>query len=395
MAGTPARTRPLTDEDKQELLIPIVSGLQELVFGAPGLFIDRPGFIANPDPMTGLATTVRNLQRFNCRSWALSDKSEYSSLVNEGNAELCGPYLDSLGENPDPGSVAPPFTGGQCPVNYNASWESRRFNGSLGAYEWRSFSFTGGALLGPLTIDNTLSGFTCFGDDKEDQYTLVSANGTRVLIGAGGCSDITPGYRNLSLTRQDGMPDNCGNPDSEIRPPSTVTPSTPLPPSISINVPGFGPVDVTLTLDPSGNPVFCVDQLETCFTVDIGGSGGGGGGGGPNTTPGEAGPGGDTGSGGNAEGNADDGDELVGVLVQVMESPDGANRFDNNSQQPFRGIGYVRMGYAGRLGTDVSGGTVISPQFFHAQQPGLTHWAVNANVGFNLRVTPYYRTIQS
>jgi len=42
----------------------------------------------------------------------------------------------------------------------------------------------------------------------------------------------------------------------------------------------------------------------------------------------------------------------------------------------------------------MSGGTAETLQFFHAQQRGLTDYRVRANLGFNLRVTPYYRTLE-
>jgi len=111
--------------------------------------------------------------------------------------------------------------------------------------------------------------------------------------------------------------------------------------------------------------------------------------------PGSPGGGGDTGVGGENEGSADEGEELVGVLVQILTAPLDANRFFNNSALIYRGACYVTMGYPGRLGLDMSGGTLESPQFFHAQQRGLTDYRVRANVGFNLRVTPYYRTLEA
>jgi len=137
-----------------------------------------------------------------------------------------------------------------------------------------------------------------------------------------------------------------------------------------------------------GGPTINVDPFSD------GGAGGTGGGNDPVGGPGSPGNGGDTGAGGMQNGAAEPGEELVGVLVQVLSAPTDANRFFSNPEAVYRGAYYVAMGYPGRLGLDMSGGTAEAIQFFHAQQRGLTDYRVRANVGFNLRVTPYYRILE-
>lgn len=96
-----------------------------------------------------------------------------------------------------------------------------------------------------------------------------------------------------------------------------------------------------------------------------------------------------------AEGEADEGEELVGVLVTVLSTPPNANKFSDVSTNVYRGIGYIRMGWPGRYGADISAGIAQTPQFYHAQQLGCTAYSVLARNGFTLRVTPYYRTPQA
>lgn len=93
-----------------------------------------------------------------------------------------------------------------------------------------------------------------------------------------------------------------------------------------------------------------------------------------------------------AEGEAEEGDELVGVLVELLSVPPNANKFQDISVNVYRGIGYVRMGYPDRLGVDTSAAVAQTVQFYHAQQRGLTAWEVVPRNGFTIRVTPYYRT---
>jgi hypothetical protein len=398
MTGSPLAPRPITDKDRQKILIPIKSGMQELIFGKPGLFIDRPGFVAGPQPETGLATIVQQLTRFNCRRWAASNKNNYSQAVNAGNAELCSLYLESLGEKPDDGGIAPPFTGGQCDKPYRV-----RFVGNTGptGSPFDYFALCHGP-IGGVRITAT-SGGTCIGEVLARACNISQPNCAAITPGAytwRPCGISGQGLCNGALSIGEVIActgeDDCGNVDSLIQPPATVTPSTPIPPQITINLPGFGEVKVTVALDEDGNPVVCIPEMDACFTInrddededpadededDR------------TLDPGEA----DseqeqtTESGGVAGGCAGEDEELVGVLVEVVEAPPSANQFNNNPGEIYRGIGYVRMGWQGRLGVDPTGAVVRSPQFFHAQQLGLQCWEVRANIGFRLKATPYYR----
>ncbi len=318
----------------------------------------------------------------------------------------CRPYLDSI----EPGGgagLAVPFAGGQCDGQGYLLVASFR-NTTTDARQ----QFTRTA-YGPI-------GGVRYRDAGSNQGILEVF--CRGLASSTSCSNL-PGsvqplsWRQVATSTVSGRDspridsvspcglDNCGNPPPEIRPPSPITDPQPPPfrfsPSADIDVfvgVAIVNIDGTLELDIGTGPITINPTLE----IDVGGGGGGDGGGGDPTDPGDPGdptdPGSpgtprSTGDGGEAEDEAPDGEELVGLLVEVLEAPPKAGRLQRNIREPYRGVGYVRMGFPGRLGNDVSGAAVISPQFFHAQQRGLTAWEVSANLGFSLRVTPFYRKV--
>lgn len=399
MPSTPATPRPVTAADKVDLVDTLIGTVKPMFTDLADRAGNYPEFIRSNEDRSPLFDAVRGVARLNCRIWASSDKSGYSTRANAGNAELCGPYLEQLGEMPPDGALEREFEGGQCAVTYRVAYTSEVYPFSDCSTFGPGNSDIG--LAGPIlgTVKRTVnpSGDLCTPGGNYIYLRHGNPVQETLLAGAGYGATVT----NLSVTREDGLPDNCGSPDPTIQPPGTVTPATPVPPSITVNLPGLGPVEVTVELTATGDPVICIPILGVCEQIvhspgtDEPGGGDGGGGGGGGAGPGT--PGGDesTGPGGVAEGAAPDGSELVGLLVTVTGTPEEPNTFDNNAATVYRGIGYVGMGFPGRLGLDISGGTVISPQFFHAQQPGLTDWAVRANVGFTLRVTPYYREITS
>lgn len=387
--------RDLEPQEQEDSTEDLENALGSVLGVASNVFVDRPGFVASDDEVDPLSAAVRGLTRLNCRRWAAADKSGFSPRVNGYNAGVCGPYLDSIGENPNPGEIGPDFEGGQCPVNYRVSFTATGAGNDCSPIEAGNPDVNAGP--GPLSLryfhDTATSapvGGLCEGFSYNVVY-LRTANGETPLVGFGRGVRLT----SFNPFREDGGPDNCGNPVPTYQPPATVTPDEPVPPGIVVSLPGLGDVTVNIDLGPDGNPTFTLPDVGVDFGVEIGGGDDDGDGGTGTEDPGSPGAGGETGGGGESEGEAPEGQELVGLLVTVLEAPERANTFDNNSRAPFRGIGYVRMGYPGRLGVDISGGTVISPQFFHAQQRGLTNWQVAANLGFNLDVTPYYRSAES
>lgn len=373
---TPATRRPITQADRQDVIDFITGGMTDLLFGSPGLFNDRPGFIAGGGSTAALPNLVRAISRANCRNWAAANKSGFSTRVNVGNSELCTPYLNGLGELPGNGSISPGFTGGQC---VGVAYTVRRQNQTIAGPFGNPANTSGlGPVLGPYLQIDGLSA----------SAGIEFASGKVQTISGPAAEIRAPTI--ISVTRQDGGADNCGDRPSEIQPPDTITPpAAPQPPQITIQLPGFGDLKITVGLDADGNPVVCIPEFSDCFTIIPPGSPGDV----APTTPGSPGTPATTGSGGESSGTAPTGSELSGVGVEILTFPPAAARFQNNARQPFRGAGYIAMGYPGLLGIDMSGGVINLSQFFHAQQRGLSSWRVSANIGFNLRCTPYYREV--
>lgn len=395
MAGNLPPKRPVSDKDKDTILIPVASGLQELIFGNPGLFVDRPGFVSGPTPQTGLADGVQRLTRLNCRIWASRDKSGYSSRVNQYNADVCGPYLEGLGENPDEGFIEPPFEGGQCYTEYSYIYSFLNPNTGLNEDSNQTVS---GRIIGLSVVFNA-NGQTKSGGIRRQLNPTSSIDFIPLGTTFNG-SDLNQSIRNVQ--RQDGMPDDCGNPPTDVQPPATVTPGTPIVPTITVNLPGVGPTTINIDLGPDGTPTICAPDVEVCIDIDpsveIGlpggdGTGGDGTGGGP--PPGDIGtPGtGDTAGGndGDAEGEAPDGSVLVGLELNLTTIPEDARLY---APGVYRGVCYVYMGAPGNLDHDPAGAMVRDGQFIFAEVDNLTAWRVASNAGYVINVIPYYREFE-
>lgn len=383
---------PISNAQRQD----IVGAAQDLLREAADLTSGRdPNYIRDAMPGNIIDQVALAAARQGCRRYA--DKGSTGTQARRTRLErACRPYLDSI----DPASgpiIAPPFRGGQCPVNYTV--RADRYSLLTGALSQAGQVLTG-SILGPLSFAANPSspppgGCPVGGGEYDPGSRIVGAGGVILSLSGSGCSSFHPQFRNVQVTRNTAGADNCGTlPPDIVGPRPDPTPTGPGPirfnpgPSVDVDISVEVNIDGTLTINVGTGPV-TIDPF-----ADPAPTGGGGGDPGDPTDPGSPGGGGSTGTGGEEDGMAPPGQEIVGLLVTVTTAPGDANRFDNNSKQPFRGIGYVRMGYPGRLGLDISGGTVISPQFFHAPQRGLTNWAVSANIGFNLTIVPYYRSIE-
>ncbi len=361
--------------------------------------LDPGGFIASEDPAPIYQRPAKQLARAVCRQWARQPGDSTNPAADRLLAGVCGEYLDSIGEGVDPGQIGRPFEGGQCEEKYIVNFE---FD-------------TSGSTSGSVLAIGPIRGIREEDGPSGSKRVFLQANSGVVFGGA--CFNVlfpsgpqdtflgsyTPPTGTRGTARITGITpcgtDLCGNPPPTYerpRPPITLPPITP----IFIDLPDIGEVNVDVSLFPDASFSLCSDDLDTCVTINppgdgTGGDGGEGGGGDIVPDGGTADGPADTGDGGVASGDAPEGQELVGVRVEVLESPIGVNTYDRVAVTVFRGIGYVRMGYPGRLALDMGGAAVISPQFFLAPVRGLTSWEVRANNGFIARVTPYYRELPS
>lgn len=350
---------------------------------------DRGEYIRDGNPENVFDAVPLAMARQGCRRYA--DNPGNPTAARQARVErACRPYLDSLDYGDGP-SLELPFRGGQCPnVFYRIAFSFTNSFGNRQTLEQIARGPLQGTYTEPDGNGNTRAGYiesSATGDPVRQLQTTTNA-------------PFTPNPSLAILFRLDGLPDNCGNRPPEYAPP-TPPPGSPGPPREPVTIAPNIDIDIGVEVNP--DLTFDIDIGTGPITIDPfgdgdgDGDGGDGNGGDPGdpTDPGTPGDPEGTGSGGDAEGQAPPGTELVGLLVTVAQAPGDANKFANNPKQPFRGIGYVRMGYPNRLGLDISGGTVISPQFFHAQQRGLTNWAVAANTGFDLTIQPYYRDIET
>lgn len=392
MAGQLPPARPLNVGEKINALEPVTDSLGTVLGLSVDVLSDRPNFIASTDSREPLSSAVRSLSQLNCRRWAAADKTNFSQRVNQGNANLCGPYLESIGEKPDDGSIGPPFLGGQCcDGQYSIDYSGLDTSGNPVS---GSFPFTG-RLLGSYEKSNQPAQPT-----KTAGIRRELCSGQVDELGIVTVFEGQPtGFTFSDPVRTDGLPDDCGNIDDVVQPPATVTPTTPVPDNITINLPGIGDVTVNLDLSPEGNPVICSGDFEACITVPIGGGdgqpgdpggdGGNGGGGGPG--PGDIGQPGDSENAdgeGDAEGEAPDGQILVGVKINILATPPTPTKFTSVVN---RAVAYVYMGAGSELDLHTDGSMLRDGQFIFAEKDNLTSWRVTANTGYNLLVIPFYR----
>ena len=348
-------------------------------------FVQGEGeYIRAGEPKSVTSQIGQAVARAACRRYG-SGAATPTAAQAERYERACRPYLDDIGLGKATRLVVP-VRGGQCPSTLY-SFTLRRFFPDGTDIGNQTIS-CGGGWYGPIGVFREFSG----GSHRVGITGFNSAGLPRrsdTIVGGGPGARVEP----FGFVKCLGGADNCGNAPVVVDP---IPPGTdPTPPPFRFNPSPTVDVDIDVDVNVDGSITFNIgtgDITVDPFTGADGTTGGGGAEVAP-TTPGVSGSAEDTGLGGESDGEAPEGKELTGVLVAILASPVDANRFKNNSTQPFRGAGYISMGYPGLLGVDPSGGVFSSPQFFHAQQRGLTAWRTSANLGFNLRTTPYYRDI--
>lgn len=387
----------VSDKEKQALKAGLVRALDVNTFTptpAPG-FAD---LLAGPAPNNPFGAFQHRAGRAICDRWARGQRAQIVPFRDAYYRQLCTPYLGD-GMPGDP-STAPEFTGGQCSETYNLSYGT--FVATIQNCPQPEFSvtqtITGGDfatnILGPIrSISPVFDLDNACGPRRLRARVVTDAGELFFTITQTGSPDdfLASAPVGFSVARVDG-PDNCGDPPPLFD--SGDPNPTPDPNPGPVGGPtGFPFPDLDITIGPAGDIQIDFGDGSPPETIDPADPGEEGGPGGVPTTPGSPAAPSAPGAGGESSGEAPQGQELTGVLVEVVAAPGSANQFDNISATTFRGTGYVAMGYPGLLGIDTSGAVVQSPQFFHAQQRGLTAWRVRANVGFSLRATPYYREI--
>lgn len=386
-------TRPLTDADKTAIIKQLTGGWSNIFRDTIDIF-QRDEFIAGDEVRSPLATAVRELSRLQCRRWARADKSNLSTRQNQITSNICSLYLNSILESPGNGSLSLQFTGGQCEcarysVTYNIGQATsndirtatnvrgpigtlRQEVGALGANGCGATQ----RRVKVLGFNRGIGGSTCLALE-EREYTGFCSSPDRVL-------------RGISVSPNAGQPNNCGDPGDLITQPPTPSGLPALPSTTTIVLPALGPVTATIGINPDGSFEVCIQEIDTCFTIDPtsladdqpdGGEL-------PPGDIGEPSPQVNTGVGDEAEGEAPEGEVLVGLEITVITQPPSAKIFQGDV---FRGLGWVYMGVPGNLALHPSGSTHRENQFTFAEKNNLTAWKVIANTGYNLGIKAYYR----
>lgn len=332
-----------------------------------------------PDSFIGklnLATARRA-----CRKWA-SEGVGKDPGNDAAMDKFCEPYLTSISEYPGEPSFGAPFTGGQCPEAYRVFITVTRDSDGvvlLGPSAPAENPNAGNANVwqGPIqgiAVIQDPGGSGDFG------WAITDATGQIYGTFNRSSPDFTPVIDSVATIS--GNPDNCGNPEGEYEPPTPRPDPGPPPPTVinpefevEIDVDFNDEGDITIRFGGDGGTEVTVDPTN-----------------GDSDEPGDIGtaqPSEDTGPGGDSEG--DSGDEiLVGVRVEVIDIPLKANISFSGGIPIYRGAVYVFLGSEDNTDLQPEGSTLRSGQFFYAPENS-THWLVSANMGYNLRVTPYFK----
>lgn len=295
-------------------------------------FIDQQNRIADfvqNGPAEGLPGHVRNQYRKRCDQFA--NLPGWARALGNGSTgtmdRICTPYWNDQGTD---GPVSTPFfSGGQCPSTYTVVFRRRVFSG--GVWGWsNNFSRQG---TGPVGVQGFAGPASCAGQNGSvpTAYNLTFngvVSGPTPLVNQ--CSDTSPGFEIVSVTRIGGLPDNCGNPPPTLIPGPNPPPNPgPTPGPEPTDDPFGGPIP-DLPIPPFDDPIFGPTPIEP---GDDGPGGGGGGEPGPpaggDGLPGEpdsvGDPVGSTGGDGAGEdfpfGTPPAGKIWVGALVEATVDP--------------------------------------------------------------------------
>lgn len=373
-----------------------VAGYVEELFNAAGPRIvqDTGEILRDGVPIPGYIVPAIGVEigRRACRRYA-DNASVFDGSTGAAMESLCRPYLDDIGYG-EPAGVDLPFRGGQCVQKYIVT-----------------FSFGGanpGDNQGTILVFGPIEGIREEPQGDGTNRVFLRANSGGIfggqcfnILGPSGSQDIFLGsYTPASgaAPQIDGIApcgsDNCGNPPPVVRDP--VPPPVPTPPTAPFNPAPNIDIDIDVDVFSPGVIVFNIGTGPITIAPRIGPIGGGGddgGGGGP--PPGDIGDPSapeDTGDDGVASGCAPDGSVLAGVKINILEPLPQVSQYD---EQVWRGACYVYMGVPGNLALHPEGVALRDGQFFLPQVENLTCYEVRANTGFNLRVTPYYRALES
>lgn len=358
-------------------------------------------WLAGATPSNPLGAMQQSMGRRACESWARGEGSGIPPRRELLMRDTCKPYIASIGTAPADADYGPPFERGRCAgtlygVRIGATFVDRLDGVQVAVGTLPFGDFGGISFNGPVTaVVNEVRTVGTEGKPQSWRLKITSGAGVVNRIDltptdvppAGGRTVRELKSRRVQFFRVGGGADTCGDPPPQWDagntgtgiPGPTVVPS---PPGFDIPFPG-----IKVTLNPDGTIGIDFGDGGPPLVVDPGTD--------PNAPSGadpgppEAGTPGSTGSGGDDDGDAPEGKELWALKVDISSFPPRPSEY---APGVYRGVCYVYMGDSNGLDHDPAGAMLKSGQLVFAEKEGLTRYRVTANLGYNLTVTPYWRT---
>ena len=375
----------MTDQDLGDIN-DFVELAQDLAEGAGNLANNLPG--------------VRSAYRAFCRVAAGTPGGAFLGVANIRN--VCTPYLEPDGRGF--GSEEPlPFGGGQCDALYQitADYTLRRDgvvvgNNVLTGQGMGPLSFSVEVIRVSSTVLRREGRYLDRDGDPINQYIIKEEQTL-----AGGAVRVTTGeISNLSISRVDGQPDNCGNENPYFRPgdgyegeefgdPQLIEGPDGVTRPITVSPPEIGP-DGGLSLEVQ------IDDL----TIDLGGGDDGGGGGVLTPGPTEVGPGigSDGGQGAQDVPTPPEGTRCVAIAIVTQGAPARAGSVDSSAPpvRTYGALGNVALRLATDEGFSYWGSdTVIFQTMTLKAIPveglAIEQWRLTLQPGMTATVKPIYR----
>lgn len=309
-------------------------------------------YIRDGQPIGVAANLGLELARLACRRYG-NNPGDYPSDTALNYEKACRPYLEDIGEGSGP-QLELPFRGGQCYTGYNYIYSFR--NPNTGEIQ-DSFQTVSGRIIGLFERVNSNGVTKTGGIERQlspgapiDQISLGTTN-----IDA----PLDQSIRNIQ--RQDGLPDDCGNPEPEVTQPTG--PTIVLPPIVPIII--APDIDVDARVEVNIDGTIDIDLGTGDITIDPFGddddSGSGGDSGAddspPNPEPGPDLPGGNGGFGGDdLFGEPPAGRRWVGCCITITVRPTNQPPIPNTIPEDVYAsvVGNIRLVYnaAGTRQTD-------------------------------------------
>ena len=345
-------------------------------------------YIRAGEPRGQVGKIGQAVARSYCRQYGANPAAaRFGNKTRIENA--CRPYLDDI----DPGNgpaIVVPVRGGQCDLRcYGVDITTTSPN-------------TGQTATSRVRIKGPITGFrrvpTSPGNFRSEafsrsvgQFGFNCGQTTPPQWNSAGSGGDSPTATHVIVDANQGG-DICGNAPPVVRPPTGIP--DPTGPRFPFNPDPFIDIDVGVDVDADGK-IF-VDIGTGPIQVDIFPPTDAPAGGPPPEAPGDVGEA-DTEAAEDAEGDepasgcAGANQVLGGLKIAVTTSPPSARIY---APGIFRGAAYIYMGAEGNLDQDFGGSMLRDGQFFLPEKENLTCWEVRANIGYRLRVTPYYKTIE-